>query len=156
MGKSRFAGWIRVRNNGGRTSEVRTSTIPLRVMHSISHRDPNKRRFRMPEETNDRRIISSINALAFQPLVTLYEDGNVYDLTWKILICSRNLSRIRRHSSNSSEIAGTESTCRDLFINSNCITNSLLLSHSSGPRLHGKGTAQIVEGLFRLKDIMIQ
>jgi hypothetical protein len=45
MGESGFAGWIGARNDGGRASEVRKSIIPLRIVHSISHRNPDKRRF---------------------------------------------------------------------------------------------------------------
>jgi hypothetical protein len=38
------------RNNGERTSEVRKGTIPLRIFHSISNHNPDKRRFRVISE----------------------------------------------------------------------------------------------------------
>jgi hypothetical protein len=47
MGEQGFAGWIGGRNNGGITSEVRKGTIPLRIVHSISDHNPDKRRFRV-------------------------------------------------------------------------------------------------------------
>jgi hypothetical protein len=42
-----FVGRIRARNNGGRTSEVRKSTISPRIVHSISNCNPDNRRFRI-------------------------------------------------------------------------------------------------------------
>jgi hypothetical protein len=47
MGEYGFPGWTGVGNNGGRTSEVRKSTIPLRIIHSISNRNPDKKRLRV-------------------------------------------------------------------------------------------------------------
>jgi hypothetical protein len=47
MREQGFAGWMGARNNGGRTSEVRRSTIPLRIVHSLSNCNPEKRRLRV-------------------------------------------------------------------------------------------------------------
>jgi riboflavin biosynthesis pyrimidine reductase len=50
MGEQEFVGWIRTRNNGRRTSEMRKSNIPLRIVLSISNRTPDKRRFRVQKQ----------------------------------------------------------------------------------------------------------
>jgi hypothetical protein len=59
---------------------MRKITVPLRIIRSISSRGPDKKRSRVIEETDDQPVIISIHALAFQPLVALCENGNVYDL----------------------------------------------------------------------------
>jgi hypothetical protein len=42
-----FTGWIGARNNGGRNSEVRKTTIALPIVHSISNYNLDKRRFKV-------------------------------------------------------------------------------------------------------------
>jgi hypothetical protein len=53
IGESVFAGWIGPRNNVRRSSEVRKSTIPLRIVLSISLRNPDKRRYRVDDLYRD-------------------------------------------------------------------------------------------------------
>jgi hypothetical protein len=47
MGEQEFAGWIGARNNCERTPEVMKSPIPPGIIHSISNRNRDKRRFRV-------------------------------------------------------------------------------------------------------------
>jgi hypothetical protein len=56
MWEQGFVGWIEATNDGARTSDVRMSTIPLRIVLSISNRNLNERICRVSQRVVVRRL----------------------------------------------------------------------------------------------------
>jgi hypothetical protein len=115
----------------------------------------------IPQEAENRHIILGVDAIACQLLVTLCEDRNMHGLL--------TLEHLENHHMFSQFVPNSETFLQFIENHWNnaypfMFVYQLQPVHPAlpcliihvVPTLHGKGNAQMVEKLRRLKDILIQ